>query len=78
MLTTLKPFKVISCDVSMMHASATPVKVVLSSVSCLKEVFAMFRKPFQKQANREEVLSAGFKLKIIVWPGTQIAHGFIM
>ena len=66
MLTTSKPFELISCDVSMMHASATPVKVVLSNALCLKEVLAMFHKPFQKQANREEVLSAGFISKIMV------------
>ena len=78
MLTTLKPFKSISHDVSMMHTSATPVKLVLSSALCLKEVFAMFRKPFQKWDNREEVLSAGFKSKIIMWPGLQKAHCFIM
>ena len=63
----------ISCDVSMMHTSATPVKL-----SCLKEVFAMFCKPFWKWANREEVLSTGFKSKIIMWPGMQIVHSFVM
>jgi hypothetical protein len=56
----------------------SPAKLMLSNVSCSKEVCAMFRKPFRESARKKAVLNTGFKSEVIVWQEMQMKAGFIL
>jgi hypothetical protein len=53
-------------------------ETVKTHVKCLKEVCAMFCKPFRESAPNNVVLNTGFKSEVIVWLEKQMKADFIL